>query len=295
MQNMGLDAMDGNAADMSPIPAPVLPENALAVESWLPGGSAGFADGQRHIKTAPCTIVAIVERGAYEVRRADGSRSTARAGEAFLAQDGEWLDITHRGERRGGTMAACWSHLRVTVFGSLDACRLLALPPVLPAGPCAEIRRHIEATRVLAGGLDGAARRAEAAMATLAILARAAGPSAEGRQLLARAAGLAPLASWVRARLGEAIRLEDLARAAGTSKSRLHARFQRELGTAPMAWVRELRLQAARDRLLTTAEPVAAIGVACGFPDQFHFSRAMRARFGAAPLRLRRTATLGHG
>ncbi|MGY2214773.1 hypothetical protein, partial [Pseudomonas pergaminensis] len=70
---------------------------------WLPGGSDDFADGQRHIKTAPSTIVAIVERGAYEVRRADGARSTARAGEAFLAQDGEWLDIVHRADRRGGT------------------------------------------------------------------------------------------------------------------------------------------------------------------------------------------------
>lgn len=285
--------MDGTHSDMSQIPAQRLPPHALAVESWLPNGSDGFPDRLRHRKTAPCTIVAIAERGAYEVTRADGSRSTARAGEAFLAQDGEWLDIVHHGATRGAPMSACWSHLRVTVFGSLDACRLLDLPPVLPAGPAAAIRAHIAATRADAAGLAGAARCAEAAMATLRILADAARPSAEGRQLLDRAAGLAQLAAWVRSHLGEPIALADLATAAGQSKSRLHARLQRELGLAPLAWVRELRLQAARSRLIATVEPVAAIGAACGFPDQFHFSRAVRARFGASPLRLRAQGSLG--
>jgi AraC-like DNA-binding protein len=280
---------------MSPIPAQRLPEAALTVESWLPGCFDACADGHRHIKTAPCTIVAIVERGAYEVRRSDGSRHTARVGEAFLAQEGDWLDITHRAERRGGTMAACWTHLRITAFGSLDACRLLVLPPVLAAGPSALIRKHILATREPSPGLGGAARRVGAAMATLEVLAAAASPSAEGRQLLARAAGLAALASWIRAHLADPITLGDLARTAQMSKSRLHARLQRELGLAPMAWVRELRLQSARDRLLATADPVAVVGASCGFPDQFHFSRAIRARFGVPPVHLRRQVGLGSG
>ncbi|MCK6490917.1 MAG: AraC family transcriptional regulator [Planctomycetes bacterium] len=285
--------MDGARHRMSPIPETLLPENALAVESWLPGGMDGCPHGRRHRKTAPATIVAIVERGAYEVGRSDGSCQRATAGEAFLAQEGDWLDIVHHADRPGGTFAACWTHLRVSVFGSLDACRLLALPPVLAAAPAAEIRGHIAATRAALPGLGGAARRAEAAMATLRILAGVAPPSAEGRQLLARAAGLAPLATWVRAHLAEPIRLDDLAAVAGVSKSRLHARFQAELGLPPLAWVRELRLQAARDRLLATGEAVAGIGAACGFPDQFHFSRAVRARFGLSPLRLRAQGRLG--
>lgn len=293
MPVMRISTMDGNGAGMSRIPDPLLPEGALAVESWLPGGMHGCRDGYRHIKTAPCTIVAIAERGAYEVGRADGSRRTARAGEAFVAQDGEWLDITHRGEGRGGTFAASWCHLRVTVFGSLDACSLLDLPPVLPAEACARIRPHILATRGPAPGLAGAARRAAAALAVLHVLAETAPPSAEGRHLLRRAADLAPLAAWVRDRLAEPIALADLARVAGQSKSRLHARFQRELGLAPMAWVRELRLQAARGRLVATAEGVAAVGAACGFADPFHFSRAVRARFGLAPSALRAHAALG--
>lgn len=295
MHIMPTDAMDGPDADMSSIPDLRLGEAALAVESWLPGGSDAFPDGARHIKTAPCTTVAIAVSGVYEVGRTDGSRHIARAGEAFLAQEGEWLDIVHRAERRGGRMAACWCHLRVTAFGSLDACRLLDLPPVLPAAPVAEVRRHIAATLAALPGLAGAARRAEAALATLGVLASVAKPSAEGRRLLSRAAGLAGLASWVRVRLGEPFTLDELARAAGLSPSRLHARCQRDVGLPPMGWVRELRLQAARSRLLASDEPVAAIGAACGFPDPFHFSRAVRTRFGVPPRELRAQGQLGPG
>lgn len=279
---MGRHARNGISAGLSPIPEPLLAEGALAVASWLPGGG-GFANATRHRKTAPCTIVAIADQGAYEVARADGSRATARAGEAFLAQEGDWLDIIHRGR----PMTATWVHLRVTLFASQDAARLIDLPAVLDAGRSARIREWIQATLTPEPGLSGALRRAEAGLATLRILAEAGQPSQAGRQLLARAAGLAPLAAWVGARLGEAISLADLAAAAGASKSRLHARFQGELGMPPLAWVRELRLQAARDRLLATAEPVAAIGAACGFSDPFHFSRAVRIRFGMPPLRLR--------
>lgn len=280
--------MDRHPSGMSQNPVVNLPVHALAVASWAPGGSQAMPDQHRHIKTAPATIVAIVERGAYAVTRDDGITSVAHEGEAFLAQEGDWLDIMHHADRRGGTLAACWTHMRITVFGSQDACRLLALPPVLPAAAAAEIRPHIVATRGTGdGSLAAAVRRAEAGLATLRVLAEVAPPSAVGRSLFARAADFAPLAAWVQARLGEAIRLEDLAVAAGLSKSRLHARFQDELGIAPLAWVREQRLQVARDRLLATADPVAVIGVACGFPDQFHFSRAVRSRFGVSPSVLR--------
>ena len=281
--------MDHPPSDMSQNPESELPVHALSVASWAPGGSTGMPDGARHVKTAPATIVAIVEDGAYTVVRRDGSSATAQAGEGFLAQEGDWLDITHHGPRRGAPMSACWSHFRLTLFGSQDACQLFTLPAVLSADAAAEIRPHIVATRAaLGGGFAAAIRRAEAGLVTGRVLTTLAQPSVSGRMLFARAADLAPLAAWVQARLEQPICLDDLARAAGLSKSRLHARFQSDLGIAPLAWVREQRLQVARDRLLATSDAVGEIGVACGFPDQFHFSRAVRSRFGLAPTALRK-------
>lgn len=275
--------MDADPDNLSQNP---VPEHALGVGLWQPGGNDAFVDGHRHRKVAPCTIVAVVLKGRYEVGREDGSRGTAHEGEAFLAQDGEWLDILHRGK----PMAACWVHLRVTVFGSVDACRLYDLPPILPREPSQAIRRWIDTTRQPEPGLLGAARRVEAALATLRILTGVGRPSATAHRLLAPAEHLAPLAAWVGLHLAEPIAIADLARQAGLSPSRLHARFQRDLGVPPLAWVRELRLLAARDRLIATTESVAAVGAACGFADPFHFSKAFRARFGASPRDFRRRA-----
>lgn len=279
--------MDQHPVGMSPNPTPHIPEHAVAVMSWAPGGSDALHDRLRHRKAALGTIIAIVKKGSYITGRNGRPAVTVKEGEGFLAQDGDLLDITHRGRMDGKPMSAHWSHFRVTLFGCVDACALLDLPAVLDAKRCARIGRHIEATRDASPGLDGALRRVEAGLATFRELVDAAPLSAAGRALLDGDPGLRALGPWVLARLGQPIAIDDLVRATGYSRSRLHARFQAEFGAAPLSWVREQRLLAARDRLLATDDGVADIGAACGFPDPFHFSRAMRARFGLAPTALR--------
>lgn len=284
--------MDDHPGGMSQNPTRDIPEHAIAVMSWAPGGSDAMPDRLRHRKIALGTIIAIVRRGSYIVGRNGSPAVTMGVGEAFLAQDGDRLDITHRGSLDGKPMAAHWVHFRVTLFGCVDACALLDLPPVLDARRSAGIARLIEDTRSATGDLLGAMGRVEAGLAAFRILAGAAPLSGAGRRLLEGDPGLRALGPWVIARLGQPITVEDLVRATGYSRSRLHARFQREFGCAPLAWVRELRLLAARDRLLGTSDAVAEIGATCGFPDPFHFSRAMRARFGLAPSALRNEGRL---
>ena len=82
-----------------------------------------------------------------------------------------------------------------------------------------------------------------------------------------------------------ALTVADLASCAGTSERALHAAFRRELGTTPMAYLRDRRLDAAREDLLA-AEPgdgVAAIAMRHGFSHLGRFAAAYRGRFGEAP------------
>lgn len=60
--------------------------------------------------------------------------------------------------------------------------------------------------------------------------------------------------------------------------------YRRSLGV----FARQLRLQWAAQRLVSTTEPVAAIAQAAGFYDQSHFSRAFFAETGFTPSRYRR-------
>lgn len=289
--------MDDDPGHMSPNPTSIetqtaIPEHAVAVMAWSPGGNDACPDRQRHRKTALGTIVAIVRNGSYTVARNGRPAVTLTRGQAFLAQDGDHLDITHRSASDGTLMSAHWAHFRVTLFGSIDACALLDLPDMLDVRHAAGLARLIDDTQVTAPGLSGAVRRVEAGLTAFRLLAGIAPLSAAGLQLMAGDPGLRALGPWVIARLQQPITIADLVRATGYSRSRLHARFQAEFACAPLTWVREQRLLAARDRLLGTTDGVAAIGLRCGFPDAFHFSRAMRARFGLSPSSLRHAGGL---
>ncbi|MGJ3508259.1 AraC family transcriptional regulator [Enemella sp. A6] len=84
--------------------------------------------------------------------------------------------------------------------------------------------------------------------------------------------------------LDASITLADLAAAAGLSQRALHVLCRRHLGESPMTWVRNLRLDAARRRLL--AEPrssVTEVALEHGFTHLGRFSAYYRARFAELP------------
>lgn len=82
------------------------------------------------------------------------------------------------------------------------------------------------------------------------------------------------------------IAVHEIAEAARLSCRGLYATFQRDLQTTPMAYLREARLEAARDEL-RDADPgvatVAVIALRWGFPHTARFTDRYVARFGEAP------------
>ncbi|MBA3709356.1 MAG: AraC family transcriptional regulator [Planctomycetes bacterium] len=89
--------------------------------------------------------------------------------------------------------------------------------------------------------------------------------------------------AYVLPRLAQALTLDELARAASLSRRHFVRRFTIAAGSSPMRWLRALRLDAGRHLLATTDRTVEAVGQEVGFPDRFHFSRAMSQRSGRPP------------
>ncbi|NIY77091.1 helix-turn-helix transcriptional regulator [Thalassospira sp. HF15] len=117
---------------------------------------------------------------------------------------------------------------------------------------------------------------------------RAPGPSAIGAQSLPPR--LVRAMAWAEARLGEDITIADLASVATQSESSLFSAFQIHVGTSPMRWLTEQRLQMAM-ALLRDPEihlSMSDLANAVGFSDQSAFSRAFSRRFGCAPSSVRR-------
>lgn len=81
--------------------------------------------------------------------------------------------------------------------------------------------------------------------------------------------------------------VDNLASVAGMSRSRFAERFTEAIGTAPMAYVTEWRLQKALGRLSTHAASVKEIAAEAGYQSAAAFTRAFSARFGYPPTEAR--------
>ncbi len=104
---------------------------------------------------------------------------------------------------------------------------------------------------------------------------------------LAAATAPAPDVRWAWARLLRergAVRVGALAREIGCSRRHLAARFHDAVGVPPRTAARLMRFEAAVDALRAPAPPpLAALAVSCGYHDQAHMTREVRALAGMPP------------
>jgi AraC-like DNA-binding protein len=95
----------------------------------------------------------------------------------------------------------------------------------------------------------------------------------------------------VRDNIAKAIRLEDLAEAVHMSKYHFARQFRAATGIAPMSFVRNARIEAARTLLQTSPLPLRAIAPMVGFADEFQLSRVFRHVTGTNPSTIRTLQT----
>jgi len=92
----------------------------------------------------------------------------------------------------------------------------------------------------------------------------------------------------LRERMADPPSLADLAAEVGMSQSRLSRLFRVLYGTSVFGYLREARLQRARELLITTALSVKAVATMVGYRQTSDLTRGVKARFGMTPTELRR-------
>jgi len=100
----------------------------------------------------------------------------------------------------------------------------------------------------------------------------------------------ASLLDWARERLAEPLGVERLADQAGMSPRNFARAFRAETGITPAKAIEQLRLEAARNRVESTAESIDQVALLTGFQDPERMRRAFIRAFGQPPQALRRTA-----
>jgi len=86
----------------------------------------------------------------------------------------------------------------------------------------------------------------------------------------------------------ERLRMADLAAKLGVSADKLERLFRSQVGIAPSAYYRRLRLRRAADLLAHSSLPVREVALACGFANMSSFARAFRGFKGQSPGAARR-------
>jgi transcriptional regulator GlxA family with amidase domain len=89
--------------------------------------------------------------------------------------------------------------------------------------------------------------------------------------------------NWLVDNLSDDLSVPALARRAAMSPRNFARAFLREVGVTPARYVEDVRLEAARRLLETTARPVEDVATACGFGTSETMRRVFARRLGVAP------------
>jgi AraC-like DNA-binding protein len=98
--------------------------------------------------------------------------------------------------------------------------------------------------------------------------------------------------SWIRANYAKPLRVEDLADVAGMGISTLHHHFRMLTAMSPLQYQKQLRLHAARARMLVDGLDAASAAFEVGYESASQFNREYRRFFGQPPMRDIRTLHL---
>nr|WP_280522972.1 helix-turn-helix domain-containing protein [Paenibacillus pasadenensis] len=94
-------------------------------------------------------------------------------------------------------------------------------------------------------------------------------------------------AEYIRARLGESLTLQQVARSLPMNPTYLSELFKRETGQTYLEYVTRQRLERAKELLLQTPAKVASIASEVGYEDAKYFNKLFKADTGLTPTEYR--------
>lgn len=225
---------------------------AHGCRSWLPGEGHRL----RHLGIGEVLILPAGEAGYLHWPR-----------EHQLLLLGLRPRLLYAGQAEGGPMAARSGLVEPVIHGIASA--------LLAAG-----ERDAPSASRLADHLGRALAAHLSAHYTAAVAGARAGLSQ---------ARLQHVLAFLDARVGEPVQLAEAAAVAGCSVHHFAHLFKAAMGVAPMRYVRDLRMQRARELVETSQMSLREIGLQVGLPQPSHFSQAFRAHWKTSPSALRRT------
>jgi AraC-like DNA-binding protein len=91
--------------------------------------------------------------------------------------------------------------------------------------------------------------------------------------------------AWIKANYARPLRVEELAQVAGMAVSTLHHHFRALTAMSPLQYQKQIRLQAARARMIADDVDAATVAFEVGYESASQFNREYSRLFGQPPIR----------
>ena len=88
---------------------------------------------------------------------------------------------------------------------------------------------------------------------------------------------------YINNHFSEKIRIQDLAKRIGISRSYLVKLVKQVTGMSPQEYLIEIRMRRASDLLGRSNDPIQSIAAECGYDDALAFSKVFKSKFGVNP------------
>jgi AraC family transcriptional regulator len=112
-------------------------------------------------------------------------------------------------------------------------------------------------------------------------------PPDDGRQVQGPSRPIARAVQLIEANLSRSVRLEEMAEAAGISRSHFARLFRAEMGVSPHRYQCQRRVELAKELLDSSSLGLVDIAIELGFCSQSHFTQVFHSQVGMPPRRYR--------
>lgn len=113
-------------------------------------------------------------------------------------------------------------------------------------------------------------------------------PTTPSHQSLRDAERIKTMLQYIHDHYADEVSLSQISRHAMVSESECLRCFQKNIGTSPIQYVKQYRIQKASELLTATDQKISDIGVLCGFQDISYFIKTFKKRKGCTPSEYRK-------
>lgn len=116
-------------------------------------------------------------------------------------------------------------------------------------------------------------------------------PQLHGENLPEHNSAIAKAIDFMEGNYTSRLHTEEIARHCGMSVSYFYKKFLEQTGLSPNAYLKQIRISAAKKLLATSQIPISLVSERCGFTSQAYFTYCFRQTVGKSPLEFRRGAS----